>query len=191
MSVLLQRLVWDHCFWATVTDSLVIVVLWKAHLSPQPHMVSDDNVQTTQSLEGFSGCFRGRRHRETRRDKRLRKERKNIKWVREHIMGKTIRRVGWRGMETKGRCLWLALVTVTTMLKFLIIVASLSWQWSKDMEMMPGETSYSSVSMPTVAHAQWTTTQHSGDHKHVHRDNHTQAEKLRLLDFLCHKKKHK
>lgn len=169
MSVLLQRLVWGHCFQATITDSLVIVVLCKAHLSPQPHMASDNNVQTTQSLKGFSGCFRGRRHRKTRDTG----EGKNIKWVREHIMGKTIRRVGWGGMETEGRCLWPTLVTVTAMLKFLIIVASLSWQWSKDMEMMPEETSYSTASMPTSAHVLWTTIQHTGIHKHVHRDNHT------------------
>lgn len=90
--------------------------------------------------------------------------------------GKNEGRVGWGGMETEGRCLWPTLVTVTTILKFLIIVAFLSWQWSENMEMMPEETSYSTVSMPTLAHALWTTIQHTGIRKHVHRDNHTQAQ---------------
>lgn len=160
----MKPLLWSQA----TTDSLVIVVLCKAHLSPQPHMASDDNVQTTQSLMGFSGCFRGSRPRKTREAEGG----KYIKWVREHIMGKTKRRVGWGGMETEGRCLWPTLVTVTTMLKFLIIVASLSWQWSEDMEMMPEETAYSTVSLPTMAYALLATIQHTGIHKHVHIGNH-------------------
>lgn len=112
-------------------------------------------------------------------------ERQERQWkeriLSEHIMGKTIRRVGWGGMETKGRCLWPTLVTVTAMLKFLIIVASPSWQWSEDMEMMPGETFYSTVSMPTSV---YTRQQYKAQ---ASIGNHTQAQIQGMLPNVKYK----
>lgn len=45
----------------------VMVACVQAPVSPQPHMASNDNAQTSQSLLGFSGCFRhGRQERQER-----------------------------------------------------------------------------------------------------------------------------
>lgn len=43
----------------------VTVACVKAPVSPQPHMASNDNAQTSQSLLGSSGCFKKKQARKT------------------------------------------------------------------------------------------------------------------------------
>lgn len=55
----------EPLFQATQQKVCVMVACVKAPVSPQPHMASNDNAQASQSLLGFSGCFKKKQARKT------------------------------------------------------------------------------------------------------------------------------
>lgn len=55
----------EPLFQAAQKKVSVVVACVKAPVSAQPHMASNDNAPRSQSLLGFSGCFRhGRQERQ-------------------------------------------------------------------------------------------------------------------------------
>lgn len=85
----------------------VMVACAKAPVSPQTHMASNDNAQISQSLLGFSGCFRhGRQERQMMAAER--ESGRGIKWGGNDFMTVNVKesQVGWVEIEAKGCCLW-------------------------------------------------------------------------------------